>query len=291
MHVIDPTKREMAVAAALGKLSNLAMLPEIAVRVIRLAEDPNVTMSQMADVISTSPELCVRILRVVNSAFYGIQGEVRTIQRATTLMGLESVKNVTIAASLTRLFHGRPLSPTFSPRDLWTHSLAVAAATRLIAMRAKSGVVEEAFLAGMVHDVGLIAELQLDRQKLATVLARMEDDEAADLLAVEEAAFGANHQDFGAGLLKAWKLPRIFSLAAGWHHRPFELPVSDRALPVMVHVGDRLVAACAPGLQLDDPSTEISEAALDSVRLTRAQMEDVLVCLPQALEEIKSALG
>ena len=194
MHVIDPTTRETAVAAALSKLSNLAMLPEIAVRVIRLAEDPNVTMSQMADVISTSPELCVRILRVVNSAFYGIAGEVRTIQRATTLMGLESVKNVTIAASLTRLFHGRQLSPKFSPRDLWTHSLAVAAATRLIAVRSKSGVAEEAFLAGMVHDVGLIAELQLDRQKLATVLARMEDDEAADLLAVEEAAFGANHQ-------------------------------------------------------------------------------------------------
>jgi len=291
MHVIDPTKRETAVAAALGKLSNLAMLPEIAIRVIRLAEDPNVTMSQMADVISTSPELCVRILRVVNSAFYGIPGEVRTIQRATMLMGLESVKNVTIAASLTRLFHGRPLSPKFSPRDLWTHSLAVAAATRLIAVRSKSAVVEEAFLAGMVHDVGLIAELQLDRQKLATVLARMEDDEAADLLAVEEAAFGANHQDFGAGLLRAWKLPRIFSLAAGWHHRPFELQGSDRALPVMVHVGDRLVAACTPGLQLDDPSTAISEAALDAVHLTSAQMDDILARMPQAIAEISSALS
>ena len=291
MHVIDPTTRETAVAAALGKLSNLAMLPEIAVRVIRLAEDPNVSMSQMADLISTSPELCVRILRVVNSAFYGIAGEVRTIQRATTLMGLESVKNVTIAASLTRLFHGRPLSPTFSPRDLWTHSLAVAAATRVLAVRSKSGAVEEAFLAGMVHDVGLIAELQLDRQKLATVLARMEDDKVADLLAVEESTFGATHQDFGAGLLRAWKLPRIFALAAGWHHRPFELPLSERALPVMVHVGDRLVATCTPGLLLDDASTEISEAALDSVRLTRAQMDDILVCLPQALAEITSALG
>lgn len=289
--LIDTSRRETAVAAALGKLSNLAMLPEIAIRVIRLAEDPNVTMGQMAAVIETSPELCVRILRVVNSAFYGIPGEVRTIQLATTLMGLESVKNVTIAASLTRLFHGRPLSPKFSPRDLWTHSLAVAAATRLIATRSKSGLVEEAFLAGMVHDVGLIAELQLDRLKLALVLARMEDDETADLLAVEEAAFGANHQDFGAGLLRAWRLPRIFSLAAGWHHRPFELPAADRLLPVMVHIGDRLVATCTPGLQLDDPSTEISEAALDAVRLTRAQMDEILASLPQALEEIRSALG
>ena len=291
MPIDTTTRRETAVAAALGTLSNLAMLPEIAIRVIRLAEDPNVTMTQMADVISTSPELCVRILRVVNSAFYGLPGEVRTIQLATTLMGLESVKNVTIAASLTRLFHGRPLSPRFSPRDLWTHSLAVAAATRLVAVRTRSGVVEEAFLAGMVHDVGLIAELQLDRQKLATVLARMEDDESADLLAVEESIYGATHQDFGAGLLRAWKLPHIFSLAAGWHHRPFELPVSERTLPVMVHVGDRLVATCTPGLHLDDASTEISEQALDYLRLTRAQMDDVLASLPQAIDEIKSALG
>lgn len=289
--LIEPATREQAVATALGKVSNLAMLPEIAVRVVRLASDPNVTMSKMADVISTSPELCIRILRVVNSAFYCFPVEIRTIEHALTLMGLESVKNVTIAASLSRLFQGRPLSPTFSPKDLWTHSLSVAAAARALARQARLRVVEEAFLAGMIHDIGWMAELQIDRQKLAAVLARMEADDTADLLAVEEEHFGATHQDIGAALLQRWKLPPALSLVAGWHHHPFELDFNQRTLPVLVHGADRLVASCAPGFRLDDSRTDVSADVLEFLHLTRDDLDEVLAALPEAIGEIHSALG
>ena len=117
----DLDTRDAAVAAILGRLSPLAMLPDVAVRILTLAGDPNVTMARMAEVISLAPELAGRILRIVNSAFYGFPGEIRSIERATILMGLESVKNVTIAASLTRAFQGRPLSASTSGRtaSLW----------------------------------------------------------------------------------------------------------------------------------------------------------------------------
>ena len=88
MMTFDTSSRDAVVTAALRRASSLAMLPETATRVIQLASDPNVTMGRLAEVIETSPELCARILRIVNSAFYGFPGEVRSIQRATTLMGL-----------------------------------------------------------------------------------------------------------------------------------------------------------------------------------------------------------
>ncbi len=283
--------RDAAVAAVLGRLSHLAMLPDVAVRVLALAADPNVTMARMAEVISVSPELTSRILRIVNSAFYGFPGHIRSIERATILLGLESVKNVTIAASLTRAFVGRPVSATFSPRDLWTHSLAVAAASRLVALEMDRGLAEEAFLAGLMHDIGLTAALQSDRQKVVAVLAKMEADPSANILDVEEQIFGATHQDFGAALLHVWTLPAVFSQVTASHHCPFDLPVTQRTLPMIVYVGDRLAAALEPPFVLDDRSTDITDEALDHLRLTPAQVNAILPALPGAVNELQAALG
>ncbi len=283
--------KESAVAAALSRLSQLAMLPEVATRVLKLADDPNVTMTKLADVIATSPELSARILRIVNSAFYGLPGEVRSIERATTLMGLNSVRNVTIAASLTRVFQGRPLSQNFSPKDLWVHSLSVATATRLIAGIVSPSVADEAFLAGLLHDIGLMVELQVNRVKLAAVLSILEAENGQGVLDAEDATYSATHQDFGEGLLRSWKLPDIFPLVAGAHHAPMTIPGGQRLLPAMVHVADRLVAASSGPFILDDPSPEVSDDVLDVVRLTREQLADVLTVMPLAIADAERIFG
>lgn len=283
--------KESAVAAALSRLSQLAMLPEVAARVLKLADDPNVTMGKLADVISTSPELSARILRIVNSAFYGLPGEVRSIERATTLMGLNSVRNVTIAASLTRVFQGRPLSPNFAPRDLWIHSLSVATATRLVAGIVSPAVADEAFLAGLLHDIGLMVELQVNRVKLAAVLSIVEAEGGQSVLEAEDASFGATHQDFGEGLLRSWKLPDIFPLVAGSHHAPMAVAGGQRTLPAMVHVADRLVAASGGAFLLDDPTPDVSDDVLDIVRLTREQLADIVTVMPLAIADAERIFG
>jgi HD-like signal output (HDOD) protein len=283
--------KESAVAAALTRLSILATLPEVATRVLKLADDPNVTMSQLADVISSAPELSARILRIVNSAFYGFPGEVRSIERATTLMGLTSVRNVTIAASLTKVFQGRPLSAHFSPKDLWIHSLSVATATRLVAGASTPALADEAFLAGLLHDIGLIVELQVNRTKLAAVLAAVEAGTGQHILVVEAATFGATHQDFGAGLLHAWRLPSVFPLVAGCHHNPLTVPVADRTVPAMVFVADRLVTACSGPFLLDDPSPDITDDVLDAVHLTRDQVNEILTVMPDAVADAERIFG
>lgn len=286
----DVNTRDAVVSVALARSSNLAMLPETALRVLRLADDPDVTMARLAEVIATSPELCARILRIVNSAFYGFPGEVRSIERATTLMGLESVRNVTIAASLTRVFQGRALSPRFSPRDLWTHSVSVATATRLLALAVQPRLAEEAFLAGILHDIGLMMELQMDRLKLATLIGQIEASQSVDLLTAEEGLFGATHQDFGAALLTAWHLPSTLAVAAQYHHHPRRLPPGHAFMPTLVHVADRLVITSGAPFLLEDPPTDIDDAVLDVLKVTRAQLDEVRGVLPDATREIQSIL-
>lgn len=289
--LIDVRSKEATVTATLARVSNLATLPEIAVKVLRLARDPNVTMSSLADVISTSPELSARILRIVNSAFYGFRGEVRSIERATTLMGLESVRNVTIAASLMRVFQGRALGRTFTPKDIWMHSLAVAAATRLLAEVKGVHALDEAFLGGLLHDIGLMVELQVHRLKLANMLTLIENGDERAILDLEETTFGATHQDFGAALLRAWNLPDTFVVAAGCHHHPNTAPAAERGLSWMVHVADQLVAAHGEPFLLDDACPEIGEELFDQLRLTSKQMTQTIEALPATVAEVTAAFN
>lgn len=283
--------KEAIVAATLARVTNLATLPEVAIKVLRLARDPNVTMSNLAEVISTAPELSARILRIVNSAFYGFPGEIRSIERATTLMGLESVRNVTIAASLMRVFQGRPLGRSFAPKDIWTHSLAVAASTRVIAMTNRARAADEAFLAGLLHDIGLMVELQVHRLKLATLLTLIEGGDERRILDLEDATFGATHQEFGASLLQSWGLPETFAIVAGCHHDPFSAPAAERMLPMMVHAADRLVAAHAGPFLLDDASIVIDPELMSALRLTDDQLVSVVERLPAAVAEVTAVFN
>ena len=244
----------------------------------------------MSEAISRSPELCTRVLKVVNSAFYGLPGQVSSVPRAVGLVGLVGIRNVAIAASLTRVFQGRPLSVKFSPRDLWTHSLAVGATARLVATATMTPLADEALLAGLIHDIGLMVELQYDRGKLASVLAQLEEDDTLDVLAAEDRCFGATHQDFGAGLSRHWNLPPSLTLVTGAHHCPSACPERERPLVTMVHVADRLVARCQPGFLFDRVAAGIGDDVLDELRLTRGQIDAIAASLPAAVEEMNAIL-
>src|SRR5262245_65748482 len=129
----------------MAKVRNLATLPEIAAKILKITEDPAAGIREISDVVTRAPELCTRILKVVNSAFYGVPGHVDSVQQAVALIGLGSVKNIAIAASLTRTFQGPRVSPRFSPKDLWEHGLSVAAAALRRVGGSNSSIDEESF--------------------------------------------------------------------------------------------------------------------------------------------------
>jgi len=286
---VDTATREQAVAAAIREISHIATLPEITLKIIQLVEDPKSTAQDLHNVISKDPALCTRILKVVNSAFYGLPGQIGSINRAIVLLGLNAVKNIAIAASLTKLFKGGQLTPGFSPKDLWAHSVAVGTGTRMIATTLKLGLTDEAFLAGLLHDVGMMVELQYDRNKLVEVLTKAESG-AMPLMEAEEAVFNATHQDFGAGLSEKWKFPRPFAFVTGWHHRPLDLPSDQRMLPTMVYIADRLAAGAKMGFCLDCPSGEVDDAALDQIHLTREQLNAIAAELPEQVKDVERLL-
>jgi len=294
---------EAVVAAAIKEISHIATLPEITVKIIELVEDPTSSAQDLHNVISNDPALCSRILKVVNSSFYGLPGQIGSINRAIVLLGLNAVKNIAISASLAKLFRGGQITPTFAARDLWVHSIATATACKFVADELKLGVPDEAFLAGLIHDIGIMVELQYDKNKLVEVLNKVkagpDGAPTCDMLAAEREIYGADHQHFGRALCEKWKFPKAFFIVTGWHHTPTELPSGSRTLACIVNVAERIAASAKPAkagkappnFRLDLASLEPDAAVLDEIKLTRERFEAVKERLANNIGDVETLLS
>ncbi|MEK6701583.1 MAG: HDOD domain-containing protein [Planctomycetota bacterium] len=283
-------QRANVVSGAIREISHIATLPEITLKIVELVEDPKSTAQDLHKVISSDPALSTRILKVVNSSFYGLPGQIASINRAIVMLGLNAVKNIAIAASLAKLFRGGELTGNFSAKDLWTHANATAVCSKMLADSLKLGLSDEAFLAGLMHDIGIMVEMQFDRNKLTEVFEKLQAG-ATDMLALEEATFGANHQDFGAGLCERWKFPKSFAAVTGFHHRPLELAQGSRTLVCLVHIADRIAAEVAGGFRQDLANFDIEPAVRDEIKLTVEKLAEVKKALPEQLKNAANMLG
>ena len=279
------------IASAIGEISHIATLPEVTLKIINLVEDPNSTAQDLNKVITNDPALGARILKVVNSAFYGLPGQIASINRAIVLLGLNAVKNIAIAASLAKLFRGGQIAPHFDAHDLWNHSIAVATATKMIGKAADLGLADEAFLAGLIHDIRIMVEIQANRIKFVEVILKKKENPTMSLRAIETEILGADHQEFGAGLCKAWKFPNSFIYVTGHHHNPMQLEPDQRKLACAVHLADVLVAKLGIGYTDTVESTEFNEEVLADLNLTVEQVETIGEALPDAMGEAETLLA
>src|SRR6266704_4794029 len=162
----DPS---VLIAEAIKKVTTIATLPEVTARIVATVEDPRSTAAALHKIVAHDPALATRILKVVNSAFYGLPGQIGSVERAIVLLGLNAIKNIAVAASLGQLFRGIKLTDKFTAKDLWTHCIAVGVAARELARQMKVPIADEAFLAGLIHDTGILVGLQVWPEKLREV--------------------------------------------------------------------------------------------------------------------------
>ncbi len=283
-------EQERIVREAIREISHIATLPEVTLKIIRLVEDPDSTAQDLNRVITNDPALGARILKVVNSAFYGLPGQIASLNRAIVLLGLNAVKNIAIAASLAKLFRGGQICPSFNARDLWTHSIAVATGTRLLAEKAGLGLPDEAFLAGLIHDLGIIVEMQARRQKFVEAVEKTDADAKLSFRAAETAALGANHEQFGTGLCQLWKFPKSVTYVTGFHHRPLELAENNRTLAVLVHIADILAANAGLGWSRDVEVHEVDARIREQAMLSEQAIQEVAAQLAEATDEARMLL-
>lgn len=229
------------IAGMLRRCGRLATLPTLAMKIVEITEDPRATWEDLREAVTVDPAFGARLLKLVNSPYYGMPRPIGTLRDAFALLGLRAVKNVAIATSLGKLFRGGRFSETWDASKLWVHSIAVAVAAQMLS-RSTNVPPDEAFLAGLLHDVGIIVELQAEGQSFASMIERLVQDEALTFRCAERSTFQTTHEALGFAVCEAWKFPANLRLAVGFHHRPWELDAASQQLPALVHVADVLAA-------------------------------------------------
>jgi putative nucleotidyltransferase with HDIG domain len=260
-------------------------LPAIVLELLRSLEDENANVAQLARKIGLDPPLSARVLRVVNSPFYGMQGQVSSLSEAVMVLGFSSVRSLAMAASLSSRFTLKPAAG-LDPAFLWEHSFCTALACRLLAPHVGIDA-ETAFTAGLLHDIGRIGLLALDEDRLLEI-ARRRTAMALSASQAERQVLGFDHAQLGARLLERWRLPPAIVRTVERHHTPDLEPTEP--LTDLVAVADACAIAVQRGTQ--EQFLESARPGNTVVRLgiTRGLCQETLAPLPEQLKAITSLI-
>ena len=211
----DPHSDPTQLAKLIEKNLDIPSIPDVAAKALRALDDPNNSAVQIAKLIEQDQGLTARVLKMANSALYGLKREVKNLQQAAMIMGFETLKSIILSVS------ARALYKRFGAveKALWKHSVASACACNRIAVDKELPGREEAFVIGLMHDIGRVVMNNSERDRFAQSQNLAKDLDIPDIEA-EQQVFGFTHCDVGSLLVQRWGLSEHLEKAVFLHHEP-----------------------------------------------------------------------
>lgn len=194
-------------------IEDIPAMPFIVGRVMSLLADPDVSVKKISTVISDDPAIMSKILRVSNSPIFGCSKTISSLREAIVIMGLNAIKSIVITYSTKRVFKRKGLLAQL----LWEHSVGAAIASNLIARKTKSARPDDAFIGGLLHDIGKDIMNLVDPDKYEEVMKTTYNNNL-DFIGVETEMFGFSHLEAGITAIEKWNLPTSLGIVARYHH-------------------------------------------------------------------------
>lgn len=268
-----PADSQEKLKKVVDRIQSIPTLPDMLSKINRMMLNPRTSAKEVAQLISSDPSITSKVLRVVNSSFYGFPRRITTISHAIVILGFNAIKSIVLSSTIFDVFKKDGKSG-FDRMEFWKHSIGCGAAARVLGQKAGSASLEEIFIAGLLHDVGRIVLDQFDAEQFAEVvkLVRARDCRMMD---AEEEVFGVSHADVGAWLFEKWSLSPGLVETTRCHHNP-ALAHDHAKSAAIVHFADILVRAVRFGSGGDLKIPALSDAAWKLLGLDPAQFDDIL---------------
>jgi len=225
--------------ALLDRIEELPPLPAVAARVMGMADDNRTSALELAQVLSTDQALTAKLIKISNSAYYGFARRVSTVREAVLVLGFKQVRQVAVGASIMNTFRPSRPDEAFDLDLFWGHSVAVAVAAEAVAKRTRRAKPEDAFTAGILHDIGRLVIRQVKPEKFEAAVALAQTGQCS-LHAAELSITGVAHDDVGRALGEKWKFPAHLIDAVAGHHDP-RLTLEDDGLSGIIAQCNRWV--------------------------------------------------
>jgi len=251
---------------------HLPTLPDIIIKINALIDDPYSTADDLNKVISSDISLTSKMLKIVNSSFYGFSRNISSVTHAVVILGFNTVRNIALSAFLFDNLTSKALKP------LWEHSITTGALSKAIGVKVCPSQAEEAFISGLLHDIGRVVFFLHDAETMIKLMKKSD----SSFVESETANFGITQQEVGACLLDKWQLPESLIEAALYCNNPLQ---AHTDIPYIVNVANSLskeMDGLSAGLNPD--AKPIESDVLKKLGLTSTKLDDIKPVLIDAVK-------
>ncbi|MBW2492262.1 MAG: HDOD domain-containing protein [Deltaproteobacteria bacterium] len=268
----------------LNKFTTTKTLPHITMQLTRLISDENSTMQDFEKMIKMDPTLVLRVLRGANSPYYGLRHKVNSISRALVVIGINNLRNMIVTAGLKELFKDKNRKNAFSRNGLWLHCAAVSICSQMIMERIFGLNGEDAYLCGILHDIGMIVEDQTAPDLFSKVCNSF-DENSKLITDYEKEIIGTDHCEIGHLLAKDWQLSIEVQESIQNHHKTLD-HVTPSSLTGVIQLSEYIVSqlnyTAIPGIS-STLSLPLANHIRDNVKEYKALVRD----LPNEMSKAK----
>ncbi len=259
---------------AVGNLADMPALPTVIARLTRLIADPLTTASDINAALSSDPGLVARILKQVNSPFYGFSRRIATITNAVVILGFNQVRNLALSAFVFDAF-GRLKDTRFDIGAFWSHSIGTAFLAAKLARECGTKLEEDAFICGLLHDLGKFIMARNAPAHIGSVLKTVEERDVL-FLEAERIVLAYDHAALGAHAMEQWNLPESICQAVRHSHRPMEAPEHARTLACVTNAADIVARAMLIGSGGDARIPLLSEEVWERVGVAMPRLGEIM---------------
>lgn len=275
----------------LNKARQMPPLSHASMRLMEIIGNESHHLKDVVHIVQSDPGLTVQVLKVINSASYGLRQPVNSIMRAVSLLGDKTVFGIAIGQGSPEVFDS-PLEGYESEQgELWAHGLRTAiAALSLAAMATEEVATDIAYTAGILHDIGKSVLSGFMKDRSSELIEKINLEEVKDYLEAEEAVLGTNHCAVGGELAKQWNLPPPLCSAIQNHHRPLKAELQYRHLAFVIHLADIIAMMGGTSTGTDAMSYCLDERFPEFVAIDQIGLEKLLMNVMIEFEKTRSSL-
>lgn len=269
-----------------ASIEKMPTLSPVVHKIIDVANNRSSSAQNLTDVIQLDPVLTAKVIKMVNSAYFGLPQQIKSLKQAVVMLGINTVKNVALSSS----FLGNvklDKSAVLKGEDFWLHSLGVAVASKMIAIKLgveKEGI-EEYFIAGLIHDIGKVLINNFFKKEMAEIV-EMSAQKKYSIIQVEKHILKLTHEEIGIAIGKKWNFENALLYAAGKHHQP-ALQGSAAIYSMVVCIADTYVKMMNIGFSGNYKIEPVSEDVWKTIGLDEPAVYDALSTINQEVDKAK----
>lgn len=271
------------IARITASIEDIPPMPQVVIKAQQLLADPNSSPKEVAALLENDQSIATKVLKMANSAFYGLSGMISSIQHAALVLGYHTLSEIIATAGTQKMLERKLPGYGIESEDLWRHSLSVGMGAKIIAADKNSDLAFVAHTAGLIHDVGKLILDPFVLEHKDSIDSFLEDEQQT-FLSAEKQVLGYDHAEIAAEICKIWNIPDIIATPIRYHHSPSASQGDE--LAYMLHMADYATFMSGGGYDGNDFMYELEEGTMDFLGFEQSDVSDLTLEVMESLDQL-----